>query len=58
MSGNVAARSRIRDYSGNTTLRCLFVVDVNVTVYNIKVLSVVQKDFYDEFMSPATMQPI
>lgn len=58
VSGNVPARSRNRDYSGNTTLRSLFVVEVNVTVYNITVLSVVQKGFYDEFMSPATIQPI
>jgi len=58
ISGNVAARSRNRDYSGNTTLRSSFVVEVNVTVYDTTVLSVVQKGFNDEFMSPATIQPI
>jgi hypothetical protein len=36
----------------------LFVVEVSVTVYNITVLSVVQNGFYDEFMSPETIQPI
>ena len=58
MSGNVAALSYKPDYSGNRTLRSLFVVEVNVTVYNTTVLSVVQNGFYDEFMSPEIIQPI
>jgi len=31
-------------------------VELHVTVNNIKTLSVAQKYFYNEFMSPATIQ--
>lgn len=32
------------------------VIELHVTVNNVKVLSVAQKLFYDEFMSPATIK--
>jgi hypothetical protein len=35
--------------------RSVFVVELLVTVYNIKILSVAEKCFYGEFMSPATI---
>jgi len=35
---------------------CVCIVELHVAVNNIKILSVAQKWFYDEFMSPATMK--
>jgi hypothetical protein len=51
-------RSRNRHCSGNATMLSVYNVELHVTVNNIKILSVAQKCFCDEFMSPATIQPI
>lgn len=50
------ARSRNRHCSGSATMLSVHNVELHVTVNDIKILSVAQKYFYGEFMSPATIQ--
>jgi len=53
---SIVARSRNRHCSGSATMLSVHNVELHVTVNDIKILSVAQKYFYGEFMSPATIQ--
>jgi hypothetical protein len=50
------ARSLSHHCSGNAAMLSVHNVELHVTVNNIKILSVAQEFFYDEFMSPAIIQ--
>jgi hypothetical protein len=41
-----------------TTVHSVCIVELHITVNNIKILSVAQQCFYGKFMSPTTMQSI
>ena len=50
------ARSRNLSYNENTTMRSVFIVELHVTVKNIKTLSVAQQCAYDHLKLPATIK--
>jgi hypothetical protein len=52
----IVACLRIHCCRRNATMRSVFIIELRVTVNNMKILSVVQQCFYDEFMSPATIK--
>jgi hypothetical protein len=52
----MAVCPRVHCCNGNATMHSAFIVDLLVTVNNIKILIVVQKHFYGEFISPATRE--
>jgi hypothetical protein len=52
----IVAPSRNHCCNGNTKMRSMCIVELQVTINNIKILSVAQPCYYGEFMSPATTQ--
>ena len=48
----------MRSRNGDATVHSLRIVELRVTVDNIKILNIAQQRFYTKFMTPATMQSI
>jgi len=53
---NIAARSRKHFCDGNIIRHCVCIVETDVTIYYIKILSVAQQCFYGQFVSLATIK--
>lgn len=52
---NTDERSLYQCRNYNATMRYVCITELDVTVRNIKILSVAQECFYGEFMSPASI---
>ena len=53
---NIVARFLNNFFSGNATTYSVCVVELHVTVNQLKILRVAQQRFYEKFMSPATIK--